>query len=712
MNDSEGSLDYVQLYKNPSLIDWKTPVVIDFETYYDKEYSLSKITMEKYIRCDKFECIGVAVKIGNSPTHFYKGETGIAIIRHIVTTTYPNSPVAMQNGAFDAGILAFRYGIHPNFMVDTMVMAKLSGFDRVAGGTSLAKMSAQLEKMGIFSQVKGNEVHNMLGVHAGDMTPRQWQAYGDYCKLDVDLTHALYRYMIDKVPVSELIMSDITTKMYTKPMFDIDVPLLEQYAVRLETERDEMLGRIAGQLGFNDNKTLLSNLRSSKKFVAILERLNVTVPMKWSEKKQEMIPAVSKTDTEFLDLLEHDDALVRTLVETKLGTMSSMEQTRTATFLDIASRGLAPVYLRYASAHTGRYGGGQATNYQNMSKRTKDPVLRRSLRAMDGFVVLASDSGQIECLAGDGLVLTNNGLKQIVNISIDDLLWDGVEYVSHNGVIFKGVKDVITYSGITATPEHIVFTADGRKITLDEAAAERAEILVGERAGQPIRAVGYLGQTYTSTRASKNKSFVQSSEQRFTGRGNLITGTISVYDIVNAGVRNRFCYNGMIVSNCRINGLMSNQQDLTQLFLDGRDPYVDMATAIFNRPYDEILHEAKVVGSKEGKKMRNLGKEAVLACISHDTEVLCKRGWVAIQDIKEDDLLWDGETWVTHDGVVPMGSKGCIDFGGVMMTPDHKCFNGHKWEQAQYADVTEVTNWAIGNLPDTEYWSLYETPNV
>lgn len=765
------------LYKDPSKIDWKTPVVIDFETYYDKEYSLSKITMEKYIRCDKFECIGVAVKIGNNPTYFHKGETGIEIIRHIVTTTYPNSPVVMQNCltgdhevrtvqgwkrldeldgteqilqwhsdtgiaeftnyipfskvyngtmyeydttyhkgvytaehrvyfntprnlawcvdtaeniakrqpnniylptgfivhsnntmftvneimlleairadgyinngrahfhfskqrkidrlkyicslldlhiniyqdrgtekdtysiyvtgevvnrindvlgkpkqlgdwvlslpvevrlawlneieywdgsrasrynysvstanknhaywlcelalftgwqasvrydcpnnrgwsksdgvlhfvsirnkqrvkfverpksyqyngmvycvsvpskafvvrrkgkvwvtgncAFDAGILAFRYGIHPNFMVDTMVMAKLSGFDRVAGGTSLAKMSAQLEKMGIFSQVKGNEVHNMLGVHASDMTAAQWQAYGDYCKLDVDLTHALYMYMIDKVPTSELIMSDITTKMWTKPMLDFDVPLLESYAERLATEREQMLSRISGDLGFTDTDDLLKNLRSSKKFVALLERLGVEVPMKWSEKQEKMIPAVSKTDTEFLSLLDHDNELVRSLVETKLGTMSSMEQTRTATFLDIASRGLAPVFLRYASAHTLRYGGGEGTNYQNLSKRTKDPVLRRSMRAMDGHIVLASDSGQIEC---------------------------------------------------------------------------------------------------------------------------------------------------------RINALMSNQQDLTQLFLDGRDPYVDMATAIFNKSYDEIIHEAKVVGSKEGKKMRNLGKEAVLAC--------------------------------------------------------------------------------------------------
>ena len=396
MNHIERGLDYVQLYKDPSKIDWKTPVVIDFETYYDKEYSLSKITTEKYIRCDKFECIGVAVKIGNNPTHFHKGETGIEIIRHIVTTTYPNSPVVMQNCTFDCGILAFRYDIHPNFMVDTMVMAKLSGFDRVAGGTSLAKMSAQLEKMGIFNQVKGNEVHNMLGVHASDMTAQQWQAYGDYCKLDVNLTHALYMYLLDKVPTSELIMSDITTKMWTKPMIDLDVPLLEQYAIRLDQEREQMLSRISGDLGFPTTEALLKSLRSSKKFVALLEGLQVEVPMKWSDKQEKMIPAVSKTDITFLELLEHENELVRTLVETKLGTMSSMEQTRTATFLDIASRGLMPLPLRYSGTHTHRFSGMDNLNVQNLTKRTKEPVLRRSMRAMDGHIILASDSSSIE----------------------------------------------------------------------------------------------------------------------------------------------------------------------------------------------------------------------------------------------------------------------------------------------------------------------------
>lgn len=423
------------MYNDPSKVDWQNPIVIDFETYYDKEYSLSKITTEKYIRCDKFECIGVAIKIGSMPTYFHKLETGIDVIRHITTSSYPNSPVVCLNAPFDMGILAFRYGIHPSFTVDVMVMAKLCGFDRVAGGTSLAKLSAKAVELGIINQVKGNEVHNMLGVHASDMTAEQWQSYGDYCKLDVDLTYALYMYMIDKVPTSELIMADITTKMWTKPAIQLDVPLLEAYADKLTTEREQMLSNIAGDLGFTDTDELLKNLRSSAKFTALLERLGVEVPMKWSEKKQEMIPAVSKTDLAFLELLEHENPLVRALVETKLGTMSSMEQTRTATFLDVASRGLCPIPLRYASAHTGRYGG-----------------------------CFTADT-KVLCLTAEQCIIEKN----IVDVLLSDLVWDGVEWCEHSGVEFNGYQEVITYDGLTGTKNHRVFIDETTETTLFEA---------------------------------------------------------------------------------------------------------------------------------------------------------------------------------------------------------------------------------------------------
>lgn len=586
------------LYNTPDKIDWRVPIVIDFETYYDKEYSLSKITMEEYIRCDKFECIGVAVKIGNMPTYFYKGETGIEIIRHIVTITYPNSPVVMQNSAFDCGILAFRYGIHPNFTVDTMVLAKLSGFDRVAGGTSLAKMSAQLEKMGIFNQVKGTEVHNMLGVHARDMTAQQWQAYGDYCKLDVELTYALYTYLLDKVPTSELIMADITTKMYTQPMFEIDVPLLEDYAIKLESQKQAMLGKISTDLGFENTEELHKHLRSSKKFVALLERLDVAVPMKWSDKQEKMIPAVSKTDTEFLELLEHDDELVRTLVETKLGTMSSMEQTRTATFLDIASRGLMPIPLRYASAHTGRYGGC--------------------------FV-----AETIVCLRSKNPHDKTPYYTNIINATKDTLIWNGEEFVEHDGVICNGVQEVINHNGLCGTYGHKVFTEVGL-VSLGEAKERGLSVL-------------------SCTPPSKSTIYPLKGTRPLLNYADGVS--VPVYDILNAGNEHKYMANGKLVHNsdkvnlqnlskrtkepvlrrslraidnhiiiatdsssieARLLAMVANQQDLVETFVQGRDVYIEMATKIYNKSYDEVYEVSKRNPTKEGKAMRNMGKSCIL----------------------------------------------------------------------------------------------------
>lgn len=385
------------LYRDPSKINWGLPIVIDFETYYDKDYSLSKITTEKYIRCNQFEMIGVSIKVGSNPAEFYRREEGLPVIVELIKSK-PTSPFVMQNASFDAGILGLRYNVHPLFTVDTVIMAKLSALDRVAGGKSLAKLSGWMQAQGLVAEQKRGTVHDMLGVHADDMTEAQWQAYGDYCILDSDLGYALYTYMLPMCQVSELLMSDLTTKMWTKPAFDLDVPLLQDYAVRLEAERTEKLSALAVQMGFSDLDELHKHLRSSAKFVALLESLGVECPMKWSEKKKCMIPAVSKTDIEFLELQEHDDELVRMLVETKLGTQSSMEATRTQTFLDVASRGRMPIMLAYAGAHTGRYaaGAGAATNVQNLAKRTKDPVLRQSLKAIPNHVVLASDSSQVE----------------------------------------------------------------------------------------------------------------------------------------------------------------------------------------------------------------------------------------------------------------------------------------------------------------------------
>ena len=49
-------------------------VTIDLETYYDQQFSLSKMTTEAYVRSPNFEVIGVGIKINDNPTDWYSGE--------------------------------------------------------------------------------------------------------------------------------------------------------------------------------------------------------------------------------------------------------------------------------------------------------------------------------------------------------------------------------------------------------------------------------------------------------------------------------------------------------------------------------------------------------------------------------------------------------------------------------------------------------------
>lgn len=596
---------YINLYNEPSKIDWAYPVVIDFESYYDKDWSLKKVTTEKYIRGDSWECIGVSIKVGDVETKFYRGETGIPIIAALVKYL-PNSPFVSHNNSFDMGVLGLRYNIHPNFMVDTAIMAQLCGLDRVAGGTSLAKVTDYLEKLGVVNKVKGDTVYNMVGVHRDDMTEAQWVEYGAYCVLDTDLCYSLYKYMIEKVPTMELIMADITTKMWTKPVVDLDAPLLKNYAVQLYIDRENALSRVSSSLGFDNNKEFLSALRSSKKFVEQLRRLNVDVPMKWSEKTQQMIPAVSKTDLEFLALLDHEDELVRSLVETKLGAMSSMEQTRTATFLDISQRGLMPIPLRYGAAHTGRYGG-----------------------------CFVADT-KVLCLTSDQRVLEKN----IIDVLLSDRVWDGEEWCTHSGVEFNGYQEVITYDGLTGTQNHRVFIDEETETTLLDAM----------QSGTPIMdcklPTDWAGGIITSDSNPNDARGTKPSNRQE------LIHLAPVYDITNCGPRHRYMANGKLVHNsdkvniqnlakrskepvlrrsmraiadhvilssdssqieARLLAYLADQQDVVQVFVNNQDVYIDMAVKIYNESYGSIYEQSKgPQATKEGKMKRNIAKAVVL----------------------------------------------------------------------------------------------------
>lgn len=84
-------------------------------------------------------------------------------------------------------------------------------------------------------------------------------------------------------------------------------------------------------------------------------------------------------------------------------------------------------------------------------------------------------------------------------------------------------------------------------------------------------------------------------------------------------------------------------------------------------------------------------------CLEENTEVLVldinhKIYYKYIQDILPSDRLWDGDSWVSHDGVVFSGEKEIIEWNGLRASKDHKVFIDDK----EALPLEEVKN---RNLP-------------
>jgi len=107
--------------------------------------------------------------------------------------------------------------------------------------------------------------------------------------------------------------------------------------------------------------------------------------------------AFAKSDEDFKALQEHEDDRVQSLVAARLGNKSTLEETRTERFIGIAKRGLLPVPVRYYAAHTGRWGGADKINLQNLPSRGPNgKKLKKAIIAPEGYTVVEADSSQIE----------------------------------------------------------------------------------------------------------------------------------------------------------------------------------------------------------------------------------------------------------------------------------------------------------------------------
>jgi DNA polymerase len=352
-------------------------ITVDFETYYDKEYSLSKMTTEEYVRDDRFEAIGVAVKVNDGETVWCANE----IDKFLSQYDWSNAFVLAHNTMFDGAILSWRYGIKPKAYLDTLCMAR--AVDGTEVGNSLAKLA---ERYGVGK--KGTEVVLAMGKRRADFDPVELHQYGEYCRNDVDITYALFNIFREGVRAKELKLIDLTIRMFAEPVLQLNLPLLEQHLEEVKARKEELLSA-AGV-----SKEVLM---SQPKFAQLLESMGVDVPTKISPTTGKVAPALAKSDDGFKALLEHPDERVQALAAARLGTKSTLEETRTERLISIAKRGSLPVPLRYYAAHTGRWGGDDKLNLQNLPSRGQNAgKLKKSIVPPPGYVIIDSDSSQIE----------------------------------------------------------------------------------------------------------------------------------------------------------------------------------------------------------------------------------------------------------------------------------------------------------------------------
>jgi DNA polymerase len=370
-------------------------ITVDFETYYDKDYSLTNLTTQEYINHPYFQIIGVAVAVNGGEPEWHTGKS----ITHLDVAAFlssydlqePGTITVAHNAMFDGAILEWKLGIKPWKYFCTM-MGSRPWVVPYTGRMSLKEVSKYL-KLG----VKGTEVINALGKRLEDFSPEQLKSYAEYCRQDVRLTYKLFTRLYPMFPISEIRLIDLTIKKFTRPKLCLDPVVIKE---ALSEEREYKADLLA-----KANLKSPDPLMSNNQFADLLQELGVNPPRKISPTTKQETWAFSKGDWNFVRLLRHDNPKVRALVEARFAHKSTINETRLDRFLSLTKDNKEHILaapLLYYGAHPGRFSGFDKLNLQNMGRKAP---LRRAIVAPPGHKIIAGDLSQIEaritaCLAG------------------------------------------------------------------------------------------------------------------------------------------------------------------------------------------------------------------------------------------------------------------------------------------------------------------------
>ena len=394
----------------------------DFESYYTREYSLRNMTPAEYICHPLYELTGGAFRLDRvtlpmaPPLRDAQGQRtfsskakwvdGPDLPKLFAKIDWTKTAFMSHNVDFDGSILNWRYGIKPMLLIDTLGMSR--ALLPEAKGASLEKV---LQHIG--APPKGTALAAALGYRLADLknNPGFFQLYKAYCERDDDGCFWIFEELAHRMSGTagvgtvhmneEFLMMDMVARLSVVPQFRLNVPLLRSYHQRVIEDKEKLVASLkdSGILSDDHRGELLSNER----FAQILRNLGVEPPTKISAKTGKETYAFAKTDSDFTDLIDHYDPHVQAVVAARLGHKSTLEETRTKRFIDIAeinwpaASGIEPrsmpFPLNYSAAHTHRLGGAWKLNLQNLGRKS---TLREALVAPEGHVIVSADAAQIE----------------------------------------------------------------------------------------------------------------------------------------------------------------------------------------------------------------------------------------------------------------------------------------------------------------------------
>jgi DNA polymerase len=344
-------------------------ITLDFETYYDADYMLKKMTTEAYIRDPRFEALLVGVKFNDEPAEWWPAA-------HLKTIDWSQRTFLCHHAQFDGLILSHHFGIKPKRWLCTLSMARYLHGQR--DSLSLANLAV---KYGL--REKTIDYDDFKGKRLKDMGADSLQRLGVGCARDCDTTYDLFVAMAQEFPKIEYRAIDTTIRMFTEPKLVGDTQLFADIRDREFLSKNERMYA----LGVGE-----SDLQSAARFTELLEAEGVEIEYK--EGSAGPIPAIAKTDSFMRALLEDSDEKVAALAQARLDVRSTIDETRAGRLHDMSARGPMAVYLNYCGAHTRRWSGGDAVNFQNLPRQHR---LRTGLRAPSGYLIAAPDQSQGEC---------------------------------------------------------------------------------------------------------------------------------------------------------------------------------------------------------------------------------------------------------------------------------------------------------------------------